>query len=907
MNDDFDNELTASNQSLEVAWREISAYLDEVLSLDADARGSWLNNLAIREPVLAGRVRALLLELEELEKQEFLGATVAAILTPGSLVGQRFGAYTLDRAIGHGGMGTVWAAHRSDGQFEGQAAVKLLNTALVGHPSARRFAREGNVLAKLQHPNIAHLLDAGVAEHGQPYLVLEYIRGDRIDRYCDRHQLGVEQRITLFLDVLAAVAHAHSNLIVHRDLKPSNILVSDNGVVKLLDFGIAALLSPSDDSGTRLTRHAAPGLTPGYAAPEQLRGEVITTSTDVYALGVVLFELLVGKHPLSPEGKTGAELARLTLDTEVQRASQLATDDKLRRLLRGDLDNIIAKALRKHPVERYTTVELFALDLRQYLAHEPVSARPHSMGYLAAKFVRRHRTAVVSALAIALVLIGAVVVTRVELMEANRRRDQARYESRRTAMSNDFLALLMMSDLGPNQPVRSYNERLELGVQLLDKQYQGDPKFHGRMLVWMGDGFRDNEETRRATELYQRAYDIGRLHRDPELMAYAQCSRAYGEGFADIREGVRERLQEARKLLEQVDYPDADLRAGCLMAESQVEQRIVGHSEAAEALLKQAMAILEADDSTHSQTYLSVLTDLGQIYFARNQPREMFRIAELIGAIHDREGRGGTDARLIARQNAASALNAMGETRAALAEREIINRRLLEVDSPDQEPLLIPVNYAMVLARMARPVAASKALEGLLDRARSNGAPSVLAQTLLATGWTNTQLGRWDEADAALKETLSVALSGIGDRHMAAQAEAFEARLDLARGNLRSAHKHRDAALELAGYGTKHPERALVKVLLVAADVALAEGAGADAERFARDALAICEPIARGLNTSADVGESLLKLAQAQISMGRNAGTRALLERAVRCLTNGLDANHPLTAEGRKLLASAST
>ena len=199
-------------------------------------------------------------------------------------------------------MGSVWLAHRSDGRFEGQVAVKLLNAALVGHPSEQRFAREGSVLARLQHPNIARLLDAGVEADHQPYLVLEYVRGERIDEYCNQNALDIEQRIRLFLDVLAAVAHAHSNLVVHRDLKPSNILVTGAGEAKLLDFGIAALLSRDGDDVTPLTGHIGPGLTPGYAAPEQLLNQPITTATDVYALGTVLFELLAGRRPTVCQG-----------------------------------------------------------------------------------------------------------------------------------------------------------------------------------------------------------------------------------------------------------------------------------------------------------------------------------------------------------------------------------------------------------------------------------------------------------------------------------------------------------------------------------------------------------------------------------------------------------------------------
>jgi serine/threonine-protein kinase len=892
-------------RALEDAWREVSHYLDEVLDLEPDARQPWLDDLETRAPESAARIRAYLRELAELDAQNFLGDPAAFAVAGATLAGQSFGAYTLDRTIGHGGMGTVWLAHRSDGRFEGQAAVKLLNTALVGHPSEQRFAREGSVLARLQHPNIAHLLDAGVAANSQPYLVLEYVQGERIDRYCEMRKLGIEQCITLFLDVLGAVAHAHTNLIVHRDLKPPNILVTDHGVVKLLDFGVAALLSPDAERGAaQLTHHVAPGLTPEYAAPEQLLGEAITTATDVYALGLVLFVLLAGRHPASPEGKTAAELMRLTLDTEVPRPSEIAIDIRQGRLLRGDLDNIIAMALRRNPAERYSNVDLFAQDLRRYLALEPVSARPRSLGYLAAKFTRRHRGSVAAAIAVLVVLVGAVVMTTLQMLEARQQRDQSQYQSRRAEASSDFLTLLMLTDLGPAHPARTFHERLELGVELINKQYRGDPKFAGRMLVELADHFRDREETGRANELYAQAYDIGRDNHDVELMAHAQCTRAYGEAYANIREGVLERIEEAQQLLEQVARPDAILQSECMYAQARVEL-MRGDSAAAEATLRHTLSILEADGSTHRQAYVSVLTALARIYMDRNQPRDALRLAQLAGDIHERNGRGGTTSRLTSRQNVAVALGAMGETRAELVEREIINQKVRELESAGQEPLFYPLNYASLLLRMARPAAALQALDGALARARSAGSPALLTQALFTTGSTFIQLGRWDEAEAALQEATSLAAGGFGNSNMVAQSEALLAQMDMARGNLASARRRCDKSLELAGYRTQKPQRSLAKLLRVASQVALAAGAAADAEQFARDALAISEAVARGPDTSADVGEALLRLAQAKSAIGMSQGTRTMLEHALRCLTNGLGPEHPTTREAQAALTSS--
>src|SRR6202041_714368 len=291
-----------------------------------------------------------------------------------------------------------------------------------------RFKREGTILGRLAHEHIADLVDAGVSLSGQPYLILEYVEGDHIDRYCDDRMLNVEARVRLFLDVLVAVAHAHANLIVHRDIKPSNVLVSKDGQVKLLDFGIAKLLEAEGQEGlaTLLTLEGGRAMTPEYAAPEQVTGAPVTTATDVYALGVLLYVLLTGQHPAGSGPHSPADLVKAIVDTEPTRPSGIVipartnaketttnaarratTPEKLSRLMRGDLDTIVAKALKKNPQERYVSVTALADDLRRYLRHEPINARPDAITYRAAKFVRRNRTAVaLTALALAATVAG---------------------------------------------------------------------------------------------------------------------------------------------------------------------------------------------------------------------------------------------------------------------------------------------------------------------------------------------------------------------------------------------------------------------------------------------------------------------------------------------------------------------
>ncbi|HLB92922.1 MAG TPA: serine/threonine-protein kinase, partial [Terriglobales bacterium] len=416
-------------------WQVLSPYLDRALAMTDDERAAWLSSLAERDPALASQLAELLSEHRVLAQEGFLENRQFAVPNATGLAGQTLGPYTLISQIGQGGMGSVWLARRSDGRFERQAAVKFVNIALAGRATEERFKREGSILGRLTHPHIADLLDAGVSSDGQPYLILEYVDGDAIDRYCDEHKLDVDARVRLFLDVLAAVAHAHANLIVHRDIKPSNVLVRKDGQVKLLDFGIAKLLEDEGSSAaaTQLTLEGGGALTPQFAAPEQVTGGAVTTATDVYALGVLLYLLLTGQHPAGPGPHSPARLVKAITETEPLRPSdttsstnaesiaekRATTTDKLHRLLRGDLDTIVVKALKKNPQERYASVTGFADDLQRYLKHEPISARPDALAYRTAKFLRRHRTVVTLTAAAVVLVIGSLSTG---LYVANRQR-----------------------------------------------------------------------------------------------------------------------------------------------------------------------------------------------------------------------------------------------------------------------------------------------------------------------------------------------------------------------------------------------------------------------------------------------------------------------------------------------------
>ncbi|MGB7744657.1 MAG: serine/threonine-protein kinase, partial [Terracidiphilus sp.] len=436
-------------------WQALSPYLDQALAMTDDARAAWLSSLHEQDPALAAQLGALLDEHRVLAQEGFLENRRWALPNSTGLAGQALGPYTLISQIGHGGMGSVWLARRSDGRFERKAAVKFVNIALAGRATEERFKREGSILGRLTHPHIAELLDAGISSDGQPYLILEYVDGPTIDQYCDQHKLDLEARVRLFLDVLAAVAHAHANLIVHRDIKPSNVLVTASGEVKLLDFGIAKLLEGEGQTGaaTLLTHEGGSALTPEYAAPEQLTGQPVTTATDVYALGVLLYVLFSGRHPAGSGQHFPAELVKAVLYLEPPRVSDAttadnsklmaerrgATPDKLRRELLGDLDTIVSKALKKNPQERYSSVAAFADDLQRYLKHEPIGARPDTLAYRTAKFLRRNRTVLVLTATAIAVVIGSLSTG---LWIANRERKVAeRRFAQVRQLANEFIAL----------------------------------------------------------------------------------------------------------------------------------------------------------------------------------------------------------------------------------------------------------------------------------------------------------------------------------------------------------------------------------------------------------------------------------------------------------------------------------
>lgn len=455
-------------------WIALSPLLDELLDLEEPGRNARLAEIRAGDPAMAEHLEALLARDAVLHQESFLEQPAAEALQGSlpplmsspvapDLTGDSIGPYVLERELGQGGMGAVWLARRADGRFEGEVAVKFLKSGLFGRGDGGRFEREGQILARLSHPNIARLLDAGLHNGHQPYLVLEYVDGLPIDRFCQVHGLDVEARVKLFLDVLAAVAHAHQRLILHRDLKPSNILVTHDGQVKLLDFGIAKLLDDATQSGaaTELTQRAGSAFTPQYAAPEQVQQGDVTTATDVYALGVLLYQLLGGRHPTADDTQQHLERLKAVVELVPKRLSDVAENQldpvvaRQSKLLRGDLDTIVGKALKKVPAERYANAESMAVDLRHWLAHEPITARPDTRLYVLGRFVRRHRWSVAAGSAAVLALVGLTTVSVLQAKRASMAEHQAQ---ERRQQADDLLSYMLGEFADKLRPVG----RLEL-------------------------------------------------------------------------------------------------------------------------------------------------------------------------------------------------------------------------------------------------------------------------------------------------------------------------------------------------------------------------------------------------------------------------------------------------------------
>jgi eukaryotic-like serine/threonine-protein kinase len=544
-------------------WQRIEELFYAALDLDTEARPGFLQQACGANLELLQEVESLL----DSSRQTFGFARQAVLqvahqqTTEPQPTGKRVGAYQLITPVGEGGMGTVYLATRADEAYQQQVAIKLMHPGFgPSQGMLLRFSAERQILANLNHPNIARLVDGGMTSDGIPYLVMEYVEGVPIDDYCRQRNLSTDDRLQLFRTVCSAVEYAHKNLVVHRDLKPANILVTAEGIPKLLDFGIAKLLDPQ--AGTLAVTQASERLmTPEYASPEQMRGDQITTATDVYALGVLLYELLAGRRPFEMQTKSPLEVSQIVCEQVPEPPSRVITVDlgskaaDIARKVKGDLDHIVLMAMRKEPARRYSSVGALSRDLQAYMGGYSVQARTDSWRYRAGKFTRRHKVAFPVGVLAILALIGFSVGIGVLAKRANEQRkiaDQQRLAAQREA---DFLTGVFHAaspEIAKGKPI-TILDLLDQSAHRIDSELAAAPDAQATLLADLADAYLTIGLNDKAQPLLERAYDIRKkLYGDGDFKVAAiaeQLAHAYRiDGhYPRAEELFRQALQAAEK------------------------------------------------------------------------------------------------------------------------------------------------------------------------------------------------------------------------------------------------------------------------------------------------------------------------------------------------------------------------
>jgi serine/threonine-protein kinase len=777
-------------------WRRVCAVLEGALELGPEERAEWLRDRCSREPEIRDEVESLLRADRRAGRflEQPLGRASKASAAAGATAGaadprppERLGPYRLLEPLGHGGTSSVYLAVRGDDEYRQRVAVKILRPG-VGSDAGRRLRVERQILAHLDHPNIARFLYGDTTGDGLPFFAMELVEGVRVDRYCREHQLSIEQRLELFLEICSAVEYAHRNLVVHRDLKPGNILVTRDGRPKLLDFGIAKLLDPElagPESAT--TVHWLRVLTPAYASPEQVRGEPISTATDVYSLGVLLYELLTGVLPIPLAGASGAgsappstaEIERAVLEQEPRRPSAAVVDagrPELRRHLAGDLDQIVLKALRKEPGHRYSSVERLAEDIHRHLRGEPVRARKGTLAYRTGRFLRRHRWQTAAAAAFLATVLGftAAVAHQASRIRAQAEaiaaeRDEARAESEKRRRVLEFLEQVFtrVGELEAQGQRIDAAGMLSLGVEMAGER--GDePEVQADLLSALGRNLErvrrwDEAETTHRTALGIRT----RIFGDDSLAAgrslYDLSSVSYQLGrYPEAERRARRAVELIRRHLGQEDPEVAEALTN-LATVVYTRQR----SDEAEALFRQALEIRRRRLGDDHPLVVASLNHLGLTLASGGRHREAEAHLREALAIQRRGDPSDWDLAYNL-NNLAFALQEQGELDAAeplLAEALAIWRRTLAEDDPQIGIALQGLGRlrlaqgaaaeAEAVLREHSKLVASSAPPGHWDR----------AQAAALLGAALCEQGRSAEAEPLLAESLRVLTAERGADH----------------------------------------------------------------------------------------------------------------------------------------------
>jgi serine/threonine protein kinase len=834
-------------------WQRLSPLLDALLELEPPARAQSLASLWEDDPAMAGDLEALL-KLEE-GREDFLSEPVVSQL-PLARANTVIGPYRLERMLGEGGMGQVWLASRADGLYERRVALKLLRPGLADPNLRLRFTRERQILARLEHAHIARLLDAGISADQQPYLALDYVDGEPITDWCRLRNPSMDARLRLFLQVCEAVSHAHANLIVHRDLKPSNILVTPLDEVRLLDFGIAKLLD-TPDIGPESTRTGVRAFTLHYAAPEQIRGEPVTTMTDVYSLGVVLYEMLSGCKPYRLKRKSDAEWEEAILSADPARPSMAlqrqateapalaAQARRDARRISGDLDNIVLKALSKRPEQRYASVEALAQDIRRHLEGRPVRARPQSLAYRARKYLGRHRWALASGVATAAVLVAALATVAWQGQQAVQQAARAR--ALQTFMVGLFENAGSTSGGAPLDIRRLLEEGVRRGELELAQQPVALAELLGvisRLRAGLGD-------YAQALELQERQAAIvaGIAHPPPGLRLQAATDIGRTRRLLGQFDACRQTMQPLQGLaLREQD------RAPQLAAEFHTQlarcQRDAGDLDAARAGFQRALAIRRAAPQSDAGVVES-LSDLAVLHAAVGQNavalREQHAALDLLrtrlGRRHpqavdilratcslQRELGDLTAAEADCREALQLALDAQGpQHRASVDVRRQLAALLVDKGRLGEAEVIFRDAHAWLLTRLgsehgdvARNAtslaivawergdfdAAISGLQGAIATWRRLGDDAMLASALFNQALVLHETGDQARAARLLEESLRLRSARFGSDdgvvgstlRLAGEVQAAQGRYAEALASLRKA-----VALTSAAYGASHP------------------------------------------------------------------------------------------------------
>lgn len=901
------------------SWVTLRDLLDVGVELAPSEREAWLQRLPAEHQTLGPRLRALLKHhrdgplgtLPRVETADFAPAPPLANRDqPGNVVGP----YRLLRILGEGGMGSVWLAERTDGLIDRPVALKLPRVLAERAALAERLARERNILAALNHPNIARLYDVGLTDDGRPYLALEYVEGERIDQYCIEHRLAVRARLALFLQVAHAVAHAHAKLIVHRDLKPANILVTAAGEVRLLDFGIAKLLANESTPEAGLTEFAGLALTPEYASPEQLAGEPIGIASDIYSLGVNLFELLTGERPFPAVHAGRARLQVALLDDDPPTPSASVMDPLLRKALRGDLDTILLKALKRLPEERYATVNAFADDIERHLSNRAVLAQPDSQWYRVRKFVARNRLWVGAGASVAAAILVGASIAIWQAHEARVQRDLALREKARAdqeaesaqraariatagANLNDFLS----ADLANDRSTTDVEQQVERAIKMVRAQYNDDPLIRVRLLAGLAGRLRELGNFERHRELIAELEPLAKSIGDRESAATFECWHARDVSFTGQNAAARALVEQAVTELRAIKPLPAETLSSCL-ADASAIARIGGDGARAIGAIEEASRIEETAGLSRTGTHADTLFVLARAYIQGGAYRKAVASVQQAMALRTAIGEGETPAMINERGALAIALREGGQPLAAL---KILDAVLAQHDLRTGSPATadsLEYETALTLLRCGR---AAEALP-LLTRAHASAVARGDTTLVRATSVARI-LALVDHRDIAVARTRVAETEPLyvklrANRSYGTRLFLFaQAQLALSQGKVDAAQASIDEVQAILEPMKNPDDPAWRFVHDYSARIALARKDFTAARNEASAALAFSERQAIDPAASVAVGEDLALRAVAYDGLNDQASARTDAQRAVHHLEATAGPFHPALLHLREL------